>query len=787
MSQKLIKTETSSHNLRYLLIIGILVISFSLSFMLRLQPLDYGFELNEFDPFFNYRATQFIVENGFPAYFEWNDNLSWYPHGRDVSATSQVMLHSAAAVTYQAFGMNSDLYDFSIVFPVVVGSLTVIVVFALVRTIAGTTAGLLASLFFAISPIIILRGSLGWFKSEPLGLLFGLLALYLFLSGIKSDKGKISLAKVFGGGILLAFGLASWGGVQFLILPIGLFLIALPFLRKDNKFIIWTSVTFTFVFFLVYLALEGFQFGVFTTSLTGLYLDACTGIMVGCVIVKRITKDQLRYAFAFLAGTIIAGISVVSSGMINMPSFRYLNVANPLLTGADTVVNSVSEHTSPTLDIIFYNFSILIVFAGMGVWLLFQKKVSRSFKIKDEMTAFVLIIGFLGAYFTSSFVRLEIFGAISVILLSSIGIAIITSKILNERQKPRSVLIKTSFLGAIVILLIMPTVFPAGEGEINWSTNNVGLPISLLHSGSFFDISTNDWPDSMQWVKENTAEDAVIAAWWDYGYWITTLSERATLADNATLIDWQIKKIATTLFSTPDNAWRILTSDTETDVGIYYVSMSCDLYNPTHATDVCDYDSKAAKFEIFKIWNDDASPDKKYDPDIADKYPTLYDYWETEVYEIQPIVTGLDADYVLLNIIAERLPVDEPVPLYTIKQVGGDETKAFWFLKIADLSVADYFNPEMTGYTNMFWQETLLGQMIPFTPVLYVDPDNPEDQSMEWIPGYIPIYVKDVKFPLDGTGPFQLVYVSPSFQKDEAGPLTGPIIYKINKEYNPDN
>jgi len=157
------------------------------------------------------------------------------------------------------------------------------------------------------------------------------------------------------------------------------------------------------------------------------------------------------------------------------------------------------------------------------------------------------------------------------------------------------------------------------------------------------------------------------------------------------------------------------------------------------------------------------------------------------VYEIQPIVTGLDADYVLLNIIAERLPVDEPVPLYTIKQVGGDETKAFWFLKIADLSVADYFNPEMTGYTNMFWQETLLGQMIPFTPVLYVDPDNPEDQSMEWIPGYIPIYVKDVKFPLDGTGPFQLVYVSPSFQKDEAGPLTGPIIYKINKEYNPDN
>jgi len=63
-NNELVKVERSSHYLRYLLIIGILVISFSLSFMLRAQPLEYGFELNEFDPFFNYRATQFIVENG---------------------------------------------------------------------------------------------------------------------------------------------------------------------------------------------------------------------------------------------------------------------------------------------------------------------------------------------------------------------------------------------------------------------------------------------------------------------------------------------------------------------------------------------------------------------------------------------------------------------------------------------------------------------------------------------------------------------------------------------------
>ena len=99
-----------------------------------MQPLDYGFELAEFDPFFNYRATQFMVENGLPSYLEWHDDLSWHPYGRDVSATSQVMLHTTAAALYQVFGMGSSLYDFVIWFPAVVSSLTAIVVFALVRT-----------------------------------------------------------------------------------------------------------------------------------------------------------------------------------------------------------------------------------------------------------------------------------------------------------------------------------------------------------------------------------------------------------------------------------------------------------------------------------------------------------------------------------------------------------------------------------------------------------------------------------------------------------------------------
>jgi len=789
LDKELVKVEKSSHYVRYLLIIGILALSFSLSFMIRAQPLEYGFELNEFDPFFNYRATQFVVENGLPAYLEWNDDLSWHPHGRDVSTTSQVMLHVTAATLYQIFGTGSSLYDFTILFPVVIGSLTAVVIFAIVRTIGGTTAGLFASLFFAVSPIIIMRGSIGWFKSEPLGLFYGLLAVYLLLSGIKSDKGKVSIAKIVGGGIFLAFGLASWGGIQFFILPIGFLFLALPFLRKDSKFIILTSVIFTSVFLLVSVSYEDMILNaenkgngiLFLTSLNGLFMIGSTAFLVVCVIIKRVLgKNQLRNSLALLGGTIIAGIVIASSGIVSLPSFRYLNAANPLLITTDMLTDSVSEHATSTIDISFFFFSILMVFAGLGAWLLFQKKVNRSLQIKGEMAAFALIIGFLGIYFSSAFVRLEVFGSISVIILSSIGISILISKILKDGHKPTSVVTKISFLAIIVALLMVPMVYP----ETNWTNNNKGLPITILNSGSHFNTSTNDWPDAMQWLRENTPEDAVIASWWDYGYWISTLAERKTLADNSTLLDWQIRKIAATYMSTPEDAWRILTADADTDVSSHYVTLPSDISKPTRQGDDI-YDEKQNKLDQFKNWKDDPTIEKMYGPEIAEKYPTLFDYWEQEVYALPPVLTGLDADYIIINLAAQKLPAENIMDLYVLKQKGGDETKAFWFLKIANLRVMDYYNPELSGYSNKFWDETLLGKLIPFTHILYVDTDNPEIQSETFKPGYTSIYVKNIKFPMNEDGPFQLVYVPPSFEMDAPGPLTGPLIYKINKEYNP--
>src|SRR5919199_712171 len=178
----------------------------------------------EFHPYFDYRATKYIVDHGLSAYWKWHDTMTWYPEGRNIPTTSQSGLHIVAAYLYDIFGHGISLLDFTIILPVIMGSLTAIVIFALVRVIGGTSAGLFSALLFSFSPAIIQRGNLGWFKSEPLGLFFGLLAVYLFISAIKHNKEiKYSILKAVAGGLSLGIANASWGGDQYFTIPISLF------------------------------------------------------------------------------------------------------------------------------------------------------------------------------------------------------------------------------------------------------------------------------------------------------------------------------------------------------------------------------------------------------------------------------------------------------------------------------------------------------------------------------------------------------------------------------------
>ena len=562
--------------LHHLLIVGILSLSFSISFLVRSQAADYGWELNEFDPFFNYRATQYIVDNGINAYFQWDDDLSWYPHGRDVSQTSQVVLHITAAVTYWIFGGGMELYDFTILFPVIFGSLSTIVIFALVRVIGGTTAGLFSALFFSVSLPLILRGTIGWFKSEPLGLFLGILAIYFLLSGINSKNKKIAIVKLISAGITIPLSISAWGGSQFFIIPIGVFFLILPFVRSDHKFIIWAIPLFTAIVFLVSLSFERLSSN-FIFGLGGASLIIPTIFIIVCIFIQSKSNEnkKTRNGLLFLASVLIFGTCILiinaDTEFLPLPSYRYLNAINPFLTTSIPLVDSVAEHASTTIDQSFLFHSILMIFAGLGIWLIVKNyQIKNSGFIKNDMILFSLIFGLIGIYVSSAFVRLEVFASLSLIILSSLGLSVLVKEILKnntESKKFKNFIIQFSFIMGIIILLVIPLSFPSNG---NWVTA-AKTPPTILNGGTAYPVSTNDWLESMEWIKTNTPKDAVIASWWDYGYWISTLGERATIADNSTISTIVIQNLAKMLMNSPEEGWQML-RDMQADYVVVFVS-----------------------------------------------------------------------------------------------------------------------------------------------------------------------------------------------------------------------
>jgi dolichyl-diphosphooligosaccharide---protein glycosyltransferase len=721
---------------RHLLVILVLGIAFTSTFIIRFYPAKYGFYLNEMDPFFNYRATKYILDHGLESYWKWHDNLSWYPEGRDVPRSSQSGLHIISAYLYVLFGRNLvTLLDFTIILPVILGSLSTIVIFALVRTISGgnTTAGMFSSLLFALSPSIIQRGNLGWFKSEPLGLFLGLICLYLFLSALKDKEIKYSILKCATAGIALGLANTTWGGVQYFSIPISLFLISLAFLRRDLRVVVYVAITFTF--FTVLFAAAFPRPGIsFVVGLPGLALIGATVFLINAHFLKNFSKWQnvKRDRIFLLAAFIVGAFAALIGGTYHTSDFRYLDALSPFLSPDTSFTEFVAEHAKPTLVEGFGYHSVLLFFAGLGAWLCFH--------MKKETLVFALIIGITGVYVSSGLVRLLVYATVGTLILASIGLSEITHNFLHKSHRVvtstqnrrnfrnekkiikgvkkifnlfseggsigltfREKFVEVGFIISIIFILIIPIIFPYGISWLNQADN----PPSIIETENYYNIRTKDWLDSLRWIERNTPKDAVIAAWWDYGYWITALGNRTTLADNATINQTRIAMIAKMLMDKPEAGIRL--------------------------------------------------------------------------------AKHLKADYILVYVVAQPFSINNT--LYYVLGSGGEESKIGSIIGSAGLNEKQYIHRNL--FTDRFWNSTLIGNLLPFIRQGYTNFENGQPSSVLQEPelGASSIYLKKVKYAINNTvnsNSVSLVYSSPSFRNsnEHRSNMSAILIYKLNNELN---
>jgi dolichyl-diphosphooligosaccharide--protein glycosyltransferase len=719
--------------LKHILIIFIFCIIFATAFVARSYPLKYGFYLHEYDPYFNYRATQYIVDNGLDAYWKYHDTMSWYPEGRDIARTSQSGMHVVTALMYGLFGHGVSLLNFTIIFPVVVSSLTAIVFFYVVKLLSNrTSVGLFAALLFAVSPPLVMRGTLGWFKSEPLGLFLGLAALCLFIVSIKETRAKYLVPMALLGGVLLGLGNASWNGVQFFALPVSIFLFVLPFYKNGNNKLKYSIMLFT-------------AFAVATTAvfprsgITSLFNLASIALVGGTLffvvseILKRYSsfrKNENRNMFLILVVFVGLSFAVVTSGAYYLPDEKYLAAINPF-SDRTTYFESVEEHRRSSITEYILYFSSLFIFALIGLYFIL--------KHREKMLVFALIMGVSAIYVSATSSRLLVFASVGIITLSSIGIQrVVTLGLENknsissmetaDKQKTKeetlkeygqgrpSTQIKTTRLlsgfAIIFILLFLPLVYPKGFTWIDFAD----VPLPIVNGNTGESIKITDWIDALDWISKNTTQGSVFASWWDYGYWITVLGNKTTLSDNAANNQSRIETIAKMFMETPSEGIRIAHS--------------------------------------------------------------------------------LKSDYVLIYTVARNITINGEQ--YYILGNGGKESKIHTIAGLSGFETNRFLENDEFTPKPVFWNSTLLGELMPFDHKGYVflPDEQKQDEAKstnhqifnEYKPGSMAVYsIKSISITNDNNNNqtlFSLAYSSDSLLDKNKNVVSAVLIYKINSNFH---
>jgi len=576
--------------------ISLLLLILFIAFTVRLLPIRWGFHLSEFDPHYMYRVTKHMVDNGFFAWASWHDYMSWYPYGRGIGTSTYPGLPATAAFFYiilRALGLSpapmftsnplttDPIFNFCIIFPVIMGTLTCLVIYFLGRDVGGKEVGLFSALFLALNSSYIGRTSLGFFDDETVGIFGFLLFIFFFLRSIEPERSlRNGLTYAVAAGLSLGYLFASWGASRY---PLGmtvLFVFVLLLLRRySSRLLLSYSATFGIsIFIAINIPRIGFGFltETYTLAVFGIFLLLCIFEVSRYI---RTLKMKTVFVFCALAFLALLFIMMSLSGYASRLG-KFGMVINPFARlGGERVqafVQSVQEHRPAAWGSFYYDLGIGAFFVPVGLFFAVQNPTNRNI--------FLCTFGLTSVYFASSMVRLTLLmapafcllWALALVRMSGPFITIMTEAPVIPRRKMRlEAHVGKEFSGAFIILTLLLLMFtfvlPSQMATFPRVLDHAYSPTTIA-AGSMpmkTVVPVSDWLDALNWMRVNLKSTDVVAAWWDYGYWITTIANKTSLADNGTLNATQIGLIGQMFLSNETEAIKILSEYDATYVVVF--------------------------------------------------------------------------------------------------------------------------------------------------------------------------------------------------------------------------
>jgi dolichyl-diphosphooligosaccharide--protein glycosyltransferase len=253
------------------------------------------------------------------------------------------------------------------------------------------------------------------------------------------------------------------------------------------------------------------------------------------------------------------------------------------------IVASVSEHQPTTWSSFFFDLHLLLVFAPLGFYYCYFKPTNSRL--------FVAIFGVCSVYFSCVMVRLLLLSSPALCLLSGIGVSELIHffvkqlKNYNERydnedntqptqitdsskgpkrgaqtatapltvQKKKktyrySIEIVFIFIFILVTMLISYIFHCTWVGAEAYSSPSIILANKDRYGNKHI---IDDFREAYYWLRMNTKPDAKIVSWWDYGYQIAGMSNRAVIVDNNTWNTTHIATVGATFANEEDESYRI--------------------------------------------------------------------------------------------------------------------------------------------------------------------------------------------------------------------------------------
>lgn len=188
---------------------------------------------------------------------------------------------------------------------------------------------------------------------------------------------------------------------------------------------------------------------------------------------------------------------------------------------AGSIMNGVNSASS----LVYFGGFLILIISFVYIFYKYYKEGKLEEFNKVNFSYLFLLAFFIPAIIGArSAIRL-----VMALVPSAVAIAGYFSVAAIERaRKPREEIFKIISI-SIAVLIAFSSLYAI---YINYNVT-IGGAKQMIPS-----VYTQQWQKAMAWVRNSTPENAVFGHWWDYGYWVQTMGERATMLDGGNAISY---------------------------------------------------------------------------------------------------------------------------------------------------------------------------------------------------------------------------------------------------------